>query len=155
MSYIPGPKPPRSPAAVNKATAYPKASPSEMHWENATPTPSKEQAKGVIDHLDTILDRPTSDLAQETWAVADFAIDESKTVGGLSVTLLTLGAFIATSPWSWIAALLLGPAGVWGFLRGVVTGGIGAILSVIFLALMLFSLVAVVLIGWLIFKASA
>jgi len=114
---------------------------------------SKEVLNKPIDRLEIMLARPISGVDEEAAVVvANFAIEESKTMGGLGVTLLTLGALIATSPWSWIGALLFGPVQVWSFFRGAAIGGIGSALGMFFLSLLFVSVLVTFVIGWLIFR---
>ena len=130
-SSIPGPKPP--PAPVNRETI----SASQIDpLDSLIPSPLKDGSQKESDiaanRIDQILNRPTAEILQEASAVASYAIEDSKTVGGLGVNLLTVGALVVASPWSWIAMLLFGPVRVWEFFYSGVIGGIGsALVSVI------------------------
>ena len=121
--------------------------------ETITPTPESdrhENAQSVV----SILNTPTADVlgerTQEVVDVASFAVEESKTVGGFGVTILTIAALIAASPWSWIAALVFGPVRVWAFTYSLVLGGIGSVLALLAtLALLLSTAIIVIAIGFL------
>jgi hypothetical protein len=152
-SSIPGAKPPAAPVNHKQACST---------WpigNNNHPIVSP-QSDGVLGEIDTpknrtdeILNRPTSEIIQEAGAVASWAIEDSKTVGGLGVTLLTVCALIATSPWSWISMLLIGPARVWAFFYVGVIGGFYSALGLTIIALLLVSVVVMVFVGWVIVRA--
>ena len=92
---------------------------------------SQDQTQSVA----SILNRPTADVlneqTQEAVEVVAFAIEESKTVGGFGTTILTVCALVASSPWSWIAALVFGPIRVWAFAYSLVIGGIGTAIALL------------------------
>ncbi len=111
---------------------------------------SEVRPNGIIHAVDSVLNKRTADVVdgvtQEAVAVASVAIEESKTVGGFGVNILTICALIATSPWSWIAALVFGPIRVWAFTYSLVIAGIGS--TVILVVGLLFTLfVALILIA--------
>ncbi len=152
-SSIPGSKPP---AAFVKRTQENSASPVDQasfpintsaydvaHGKTATPS----------DRVSTILNRPTSEIVDEASAVVSWAVEESKTVGGLGVNLLTVCALVAASPWSWIAMLFFGPVRVWGFFYAGVLTAAGSAFAYA-LSVLLFLVVAVIaVLGWVIFRA--
>ena len=119
---------------------------------DATP---QDQVNGFSDHLDNILNRPTAEVVQEAVAVGFHCVDEAKTVGGLGGVLLTFGALIAASPWSWIAALVFGPARVYNFFCTAVVAGIKSFPGVVLMAILLFGVLTMLFVGWLIFRLWA
>lgn len=103
--------------------------------------------------LDAILDRPTTELVHEAGAVVSSAVEESKTVGGLGINLMTAFALVAASLWSWIAMLLLGPARVWGFFYSGVLSVAGTALGFALSVLVFLVFAVVVFIGWFVIRA--
>jgi hypothetical protein len=151
-SSIPGPKPPA--AAVNRETS----SASLIDPLNSLiPSPLKDSPQRESDiaanRIDQILNRPTAEILQEASAVASYTIEDSKTVGALGVNLLTVGALLVASPWSWIAMLLFGPVRVWRFFYSGVIGGIGSALGLAIFALFLLSAGIIFFLGWIILRA--
>ena len=107
--------------------------------------------EGYKQSVASVLNKPTGDVlgerTQEAVAVAAFAIDESKTVGGFGVTILTIFLLIAASPWSWIAALVFGPVRVWAFTYSLVIGGIGSVVALLVTLLFLLGLALIFVVG--------
>ena len=103
--------------------------------------------------LESMLDRPTAELVDEAGAVASAVVEDSKTVGGLGVNLMTVFALLAASPWSWIAMLLLGPARVWGFLYAGVVSVAGTAAGCVVAVLVLLVFVVVIIVGWFVFRS--
>jgi hypothetical protein len=132
-SSIPGPKPP---SGVASATVG-----SVQHID----TPA--------DRLEAILERPTTELVHEVGAVVSSAVEDSKTVGGLGINLMTVFALVAASPWSWIAMLLLGPARVWGFFYSGVLSVAGTALGFALSVLVFLVFAVVVFVGWFVIRA--
>lgn len=151
-SSIPGPKPPKAPVLLRNKSSVFSELPERKSVAGAVNFSSEDLLDRPFVRLDINLSRPTSEIAIEASVVANFAIEESKTVGGLGITLFTLGALIAASPWSWIGALLFGPVRVWSFFHGVAIGGIGSALGMFFLSLLFVSVLVIFVIGWLIFR---
>jgi hypothetical protein len=121
--------------------------------KQSTSTPESHR-QGLTQSVTSILNKPTSDVVndrtQEAVAVASFAIEESKTVGGFGATILTVCALIAASPWSWIAALLFGPVRVWAFTYSLVIGGIGSVIALLVTLLLLLGVALIVIVGALV-----
>jgi hypothetical protein len=151
-SSIPGAKPPPAPIAAGKQGFDFKNVPVTAPLKSTQPTFSQGRKGGLFQQVEDILNRPTADIGQEASVVASVAIDESKTVGGLGLTAMAIFAIVAASPWSWIAALFFGPMRVWSFFNNAVLVGIGTFLGWLIWALMLVGLLAVLLVGWLIFR---
>ena len=152
-SSIPGSKPPAAfvkRAQANSALPFDQAS-------SPAASSASDAAHGKIDthsdRVDAILNRPTSEIVDEAGVVVSWAVEDSKTVGGLGVNILTVCALVAASPWSWVAMLLFGPVRVWGlFYAGVlaaVDSALGFALGV--LILLVFAVVAIV--GWVTVRA--
>lgn len=152
-SSIPGSKPPAASVFLSKESSVLVELPELKSLSNPVAFRSKDLLTRPIGQLDINLNKPTSEIAIEASVVANFAIEESKTVGGLGITLLTLCALIAASPWSWIAALLFGPARVWGFFRAAAIGGILSALGLLCLSLLLISVLVLFVVGWLYVRA--
>lgn len=133
-SSIPGPKPPVVVASSSVGGA-----------QRNIDTPTNR--------LDAILDRPTTELVHEAGAVVSSAVEESKTVGGLGINLMTAFALVAASPWSWIAMLLLGPARVWGFFYSGVLSVAGTALGFALSVLVFLVFAVVVFVGWFVIRA--
>jgi hypothetical protein len=115
--------------------------------------PAKASFDTPTARLEAILDRPTAELVHEAGDVATVVVEDSKTVGGLGVNLMTVFALVAASPWSWIAMLLIGPARVWVFFyTGVVTVA-GTALGFAVGALVLLVFVVVIIVGWFVFRS--
>jgi hypothetical protein len=114
---------------------------------------SQKETDIAANRIDQILTRPTTEILQEASAVASYAIEDSKTVGGLGVNLLTVGALVVASPWSWIAMLLFGPVRVWGFFYSGVIGGIGSALGLAIIILLLIGVGVIIFLGWIILRA--
>ena len=152
-SSIPGPKPPKAPVLLrNKSSVFSELS-ERKSMAGAVDFSSEDLLTRPLGQLDINLSKPTSEIAIEASVVANFAIEESKTVGGLGITLLTLCALIAASPWSWIGALLFGPVRVWSFFHGVAIGGIGSALGMFFLSLLFVSVLVIFVIGCFLVRA--
>lgn len=151
-SSIPGPKPPA--ATVNRETS---SASQIVPLDSLTPSTMKDGSQTESDiaanRIDRILNRPTVEILEEASAVASYAIEDSKTVGGLGVNLLTVGALVVASPWSWIAMLLFGPVRVWGFFYSGVIGGVGSALGLAIFALLLLSVGLIIFLGWIILRA--
>ena len=147
-SSIPGPKPPA--ATVNRETT----SASQIDpLDSLIPSPLKDSSQRESDiaanRIDQILNRPTAEILQEASAVASYAIEDSKTVGGLGVNPLAVDALVVASPWSWIYMLLFGPVRVWRFFSGVFCG-IGSALGLAIFALLIFIVGVSIFLGWII-----
>ena len=119
--------------------------------ENPKNGVSKEKDVGITDKIENILSKPTGEVADEAIAVTSFAIEESKTVGGLFLTIATIWALIAASPWSWIAALLFGPARVWATTQGALIAGIGTTLGLVLHLFLILSFVILIVVGFFIY----
>jgi hypothetical protein len=115
--------------------------------ENPKNGVSKEKDVGITDKIENILSKPTGEVADEAIAVTSFAIEESKTAGGLFLTIATIWALIAASPWSWIAALLFGPARVWATTQGALIAGIGTTLGLVLHLFLILSFVILIVVG--------
>jgi hypothetical protein len=151
-SPIPGPKPP--PAQRRDSQQNVKEE-SERQGElllESQPPVTHAKVSNPIRRIENILNKPTAEVLQEAGVVATVAIEDSKTVGGLGLNLLTICALVAASPWSWIAALIFGPMRVWNFFYVAVTGGIGQVLALVAVLLVLLVLSVFLVIGWLIAK---
>ena len=152
-SSIPGSKPP---AAVVKRGQVSSTLPVD---QVVSPVASSLSggAQGKIDtapdRLNVILNRPTSEIVEEAGAVVSWAVEESKTVGGLGVNLLTVCALVAASPWSWVAMLLFGPVRVWGVFYAGVLAAAGSALGFALSVLLLFVFAMVAFVGWIIVRA--
>jgi len=157
QSSIPGPTPPRPSeqkiSSSDKESASERVDVNELLTRTAS-SDNQQKLNTPQDRLSNILNRPTSEIVDETVSVASFAVDNSKTVGGLGITILTIAAFIATSPWSWIASLVFGPVRVWTFFHNAAIGGIGAFFGSLIILLMLLVLIGIILIFWLIFRTT-
>ncbi len=151
-SPIPGPKPPAAPVHRKTSSASPVDS-----FDSLITSPLKDGSQGRADtatnRIDQILDRPTAEILQEASAVASYAIEDSKTVGGLGVNLLTVSALVVASPWSWIAMLIFGPVRVWGFFYAGVVGGIGSALGMAIFSLLILGVGVIAFLGWIILRA--
>jgi len=119
--------------------------------ENPKNGVSKEKNVGITDKIENILSKPTGEVADEAIAVTGFAIEESKTVGGLFLTIASIWALIAASPWSWIAALLFGPARVWATTQGALIAGIGTTLGLVLHLFLILSFVILIVVGFFIY----
>jgi hypothetical protein len=152
-SSIPGAKPPA--ASVNRAQA---SSTFPVDQEGSPIVSSLSgSAEGKIDappnRIDAILNRPTSEIVYEAGAVVSCAVEDSKTVGGLGVNLLTVCALVAASPWSWVAMLLFGPVRVWGLFHDGVLAAVGSALGFALSILLLLVFAVVAIVGWVIVRA--
>jgi hypothetical protein len=152
-SSIPGPKPP---AASTKRTQASSTFPVDQDGSTVASSLSGS-VEGKVDapknHLDATLNRPTSEIVHEASAVVNWVVEDSKTVGGLGVNLLTVCALVVASPWSWIGMLLFGPVRVWGVFYAGVLAGINTALGAALLVLLLLVLVVVAVVGWVIVRA--
>jgi hypothetical protein len=152
-SSIPGSKPP--PAFVKRA--HENSSSPVDHPNEPIASSSIDAINGKtdapLDRVNTILNRPTSELVHEASAVVSWAAEESRTVGGLGVNLLTVCALVAASPWSWISMLLFGPVRVWTVFYAGVQAGISTALGAVLLGLLFLVLVVVAVVGWVILRA--
>jgi hypothetical protein len=152
-SSIPGSKPP--PAFVKRAqekSALPIDHPNQPVPSSAT-EPSNGKIDAPLDSVSAILNKPTSEIIHEASAVASWAAEESRTVGGLGINLLTVCALVAASPWSWIGMLLFGPVRVWGVFHAGVLAGIGTAVGAVLLVLLFLVLLVVAVVGWAIVRA--
>ncbi len=151
-SSIPGPKPPPAQRRdIQQNAKGDGGQQGELMVESEAPV-THAKVSNPISRLESILDKPTADILQEAGVVATVAIEDSRTVGGLGLNLLTIVALTAASPWSWIAALIFGPMRVWNFFYVAVTGGIVQVISLIALLLVLLVLSVFLLVGWLFAK---
>ena len=152
-SSIPGSKPPA--ASVNRAQASSPLLVDPAGSPDASSLSGGAQVKidAPPDRVDAILNRSTSEIVDEAGAVISLAIEDSKTVGGLGVNLLTVCALVATSPWSWIGMLLFGPVRVWGVFYAGVLAGVGSALGLALIVLLSLVVVVVAVVGWLIVRA--
>lgn len=152
-SSIPGEKPP--PAVIQRVQAS-----STLPVDQAGSSAINSLGGGAQGKIDTSLDllkiglnRPTSEIFDEAGAVVSWAVEDSKTVGGLGVNLLTICALVAASPWSWVAMLLLGPARVWGIFYAGVLAAVGSAFGFAFSVLLLLVFAVVAIFGWFIIRA--
>lgn len=152
-SSIPGPKPPAAVVDGVRIGSTPSVDQSGPTVASSLSGGAHGKIEAPQDRLESILNRPTSEIIDEAGAVVSWAVEESKTVGGLGVNLLTVCALVAASPWSWIAMLLLGPARVWGFFYAGVLAAANSALGLAFSVLLLFVLAVVALVGWVTYRA--
>lgn len=152
-SSIPGPKPPSGPKAAScpQQGVSKDASPRVEKPESSDGIRSLGSSK-VTDRIEAAVNKPTEQLFHEAVAVANVAVQSSHTVGGLGVNLLAAMAFLAASPWSWIAALLLGPARVWSWCYGLVYGSLGTAAIAFLLAAFLMFMLLTVLLVWFAYR---
>lgn len=125
----------------------------QLNAENENPKNgvSKEKDVGITDKIENILSKPTGEVAGEAIKVTENAIEESKTVGGLLLSIATIWALIAASPWSWIAALVFGPARVWATTQGALIAGMGTTLGLFLHLFLILSFVILIVVGFFIF----
>ena len=120
------------------------------------PNNSENSAEKGPSRLDGVIKKSTTDSLHninfEAVVVVSSAVEQSKTVGGFGVTILTACALIAASPWSWLAAILLGPVRVWAFFNSLVIGGVSSALAAVVVVLLLLGISVAVLIVWMIFR---